>query len=91
MESLQLSPLSSQIGVGIVPIQLGLHAPFVTLRPEGFCHGQTQRLLAFMDIATKSAFPDFALRQLVLDPLPNPIRGVALLPRRFLVTLRFDR
>src|ERR1700691_3458005 len=41
-----------------------------------------------MDVAPNRAFPDLALRHLALDPLPNSVRRVALLPRRFLVVLQ---
>src|SRR5579871_4234263 len=88
-KALQLGPFSGQIGTGIVPVHLGLHAPAVTLRNEGFLNRQAQRQLTRMHIAAYRAFPDLALRHLASDPLPNPMRLVALLARRFLVTLQY--
>ena len=87
-KALQLGPLPGQIGVGIVPINLRLHTPFVALRNERFLNGQAKGELALLDISADRSFTKLNLRHLTLDPFPDPMGCVSLLPRRLLVRLQ---
>src|SRR5664280_2886429 len=87
-KALQLGPLSRQVGVGIVPVHLRLHTPVVTLGNERLLNRQAQSDLALMDITANRPFAELNLRHLMLDPLPDPMGCVSLLPRRLLIRLQ---
>src|SRR5450631_1236184 len=84
-EALQLGALPGQIGVGIVPIHLCLHTPVVTLGNERFLNGQTQGEFALLNVTADRSLTELNLRHLTLDPLPDPMGCVSLLPRCLLV------
>ena len=82
-EHLQFGPLPSQIGDGFVPIHLRFHAPVVALRHKHFVDHQAERSLALLDVLPNRPLANRALLHLRPHPLPNPVGGVALFPRRF--------
>src|ERR1019366_4298288 len=87
-KALQLGPFSRQVCVGIVPVHLCLHTPVVTLGNERFLNHQAQSELTLMDVTANRSFTELNLRHLTLDPLPDPMGCVSLLPRCLLVRLQ---
>src|SRR5208283_5238528 len=69
-----------QVGIRFVPIDLGFDSPVVALRHKGLAPGQPQRLFPLLYIESHRAFGGRASRYLSTNPLPDPLRRVALLP-----------
>src|SRR5437899_12795764 len=82
-EHLQLYAFAGQIGVGLVPIDLRFHAPRIALRHAGLAHQHSQRNLALVHVLPNRSFSNLAIRQLVLNPLPDAMGRMPLLARRF--------
>lgn len=87
-EDLQLDALAIEVGVSLVPVDLGFLAPIVGLRHEGLPADQAERAFALMHIVAHRALRDGRLRHLLADPLPDPARRVSLLARRAAVGLQ---
>ena len=79
---LQLRALAGQIGVSFVPIHLRFHAPVVALRHEDFPRQQPQGELPLLHVLAHRPLRDRAVRQLLAQPRPDPVRRVPLLARR---------
>ena len=73
---------------GLVPIHLRLHAPVVTLRHERLARRHSQLLLAPPHVAPHRRFRHARLGMLLANPLPDPVRRVPLLARRFPIALQ---
>ena len=67
------------------PVHLCFDAPGVTLRHAGLAHQHCQRDLALVDILPNRPLADFAIWQLVLNPLPDAVGRMPLLARRLAI------
>ena len=82
---LQLGPFPAEIRVRLIPVHLRLNAPGIALRDKRLVCHQTQRDFPVVSVLTNRPFADLAFRHLSLNPFPDAMCRVPLLPWRLLV------
>jgi hypothetical protein len=85
---LQFDPLTGQIRIGLVPVNLRFHAPAVTLRNASLALSKPQCDLPVMHVLANCPLGDLTLRKLMLHPHPDAMGCVALLARSFPVAFQ---
>src|SRR5258708_30203018 len=73
-KNLKLDPLAVKIGVRLVPIDLRLDAPLITLRNDRLVFGQTQNVFAPLHILPNRPLRRRASGNLSADPIIDPPR-----------------